>query len=145
MVIERQSDFRPQADSRITNLAAWREICDWAADNTPSDAVFITPRDPQSFHWYAGRAEVASYKDIPQDAVGIVEWWRRINDIYRQPQVGPDADGFASLAELGRTKLAALGRKYHAGYVITGLYPQLALPRVGPPNPALRRLPFAGV
>ena len=103
------ANLRPQADNRITNLAAWREICDWAAANTPPDAVFLTPRDTQSFHWYAGRSEVVGYKDIPQDAVGIVEWWRRVGDIYRQPQPGTESDGFASLAELGTNAIGSAG------------------------------------
>ena len=143
VVIERQNNLRPPADKSITNLAAWRDICAWVAANTPPDALFLTPRNTQSFHWYAGRAEVVGYKDIPQDAVGIVEWWQRIGDLYRQRPSAPDAEGFASLAELGRTRLEVLGRKYHADYVIAGPDPLLALERVSPPNPAyvVYRLP----
>ncbi len=62
VVLQRQREMRPQADGRINNLAAWKEICDWAATSTPSDAVFLTPRDAQSFHWYAGRSEVVSIR-----------------------------------------------------------------------------------
>jgi hypothetical protein len=134
VVIERQHELRPQADNRINNLAAWREVCEWVSANTPPDAVFLTPRDAQSFHWYAGRSEVVSYKDIPQDATDIVEWWRRVGDLYRQPLVGGDFEGYATLAELGRSRLEMLARKYHASYMIAGLDPPLALQRVGPTN-----------
>jgi hypothetical protein len=143
VVSERQRNFWPPADKGITNLAAWRDICDWAATNTAPDALFMTPRSGQSFHWYAGRAEVVGYKDIPQDALSIVAWWQRVGDLYRQRIPGGETDAYASLAELGRTRLEALGREYHAEYVITGLDPPLALERVSPPNPAfvVYRLP----
>jgi len=145
VVVDRQRNLRPPADKSVVNLAAWRDICAWVAANTPPDALFLTPRNTQSFHWYAGRAEVVGYKDIPQDAVGIVEWWQRLNDLYRQRPAGTDAEGYASLAELGRTRLEALGRKYHADYVIAPPDPMLALERIGPPNPAyvVYRLPPA--
>ena len=54
------------------------------------------------------------------------------------------AEGYASLAELGRTRLEMLGRKYHADYVIASPDPPLALERVSPPNPAyvVYRLPI---
>ncbi|HTU27224.1 MAG TPA: DUF6798 domain-containing protein, partial [Pirellulales bacterium] len=145
VAIDRQQNLRPPADKGIANLAAWREICQWAAENTAPDAMFITPRNTQSFHWYAGRSEVAGYKDIPQDARAIVQWWQRIGDIYRQRSPDPDAEGFASVVELGRAKLEALGRKYHADYVIAGPVPRLALDRISPPNPSfvVYRLPQA--
>jgi hypothetical protein len=143
VVIERQIELRPQSDNRINNLADWRTVCAWAAANTPSDAMFLTPRDAQSFHWYAGRSEVCSYKDIPQDAVTIVAWWGRVNEIYRQ-QV-PGIEGNATPNELGRVRLEALARKYHIDYLIAGPEPPLAFPRVGPPNRTfvVYRLPSA--
>ena len=143
IVVERQHNLWPPADKSIANLAAWRDICAWVAANTPPDAVFLTPRNTQSFHWYAGRAEVVGYKDIPQDAIGIVEWWKRIGDVYRQRPAGSESEAYATLVELGRTRLETLGRKYHADYVIAGTEPLLALERVSPPNPAyvVYRLP----
>ena len=143
VVVERQRNLWPPADKGIINLAAWRDICAWVATNTPPDALFMTPRNTQSFHWYAGRAEVVGYKDIPQDAASIVEWWQRISDLYRQRVAGADTDAYASLAELGRIRLETLGRKYHADYVITSVEPPLALERVSPRNPSyvVYRLP----
>lgn len=52
--------------------------CRWVAANTPPDATFVTPTNQQIFKWYSNRAEVACWKDAPQDAIGIVEWKRRI-------------------------------------------------------------------
>jgi hypothetical protein len=133
----------PPADAAMGNLAAWQEMCQWAADETPADAVFLTPRLAQTFRWYAGRAEVVSRKDIPQDAAGIVEWWRRMEAIYRADAGTREAHWRQSLAELGARELAALGRKFGADYVITVADPPLSLERVGPRNPsyAIYRLP----
>lgn len=63
-------------------LAAWKDACAWVAGHTPADALFLTPRYNFGFRWYAGRAEYASWKDCPQDAVSLVEWKRRLDEIH---------------------------------------------------------------
>ena len=60
----------------------WKKVCDWVRENTDRDAVFITPRQQQTFNWYANRAEVANWKNAPQDAEGIIEWYRRMEACY---------------------------------------------------------------
>jgi hypothetical protein len=125
------------------NLADWREACHWISENAPPDAVFLTPRLDHTFRWYAQRAEVASRKDIPQDAPGIVEWWRRNCELYRS-SAGPGPPAWqSSQAELGAARLTELGRKYGADYVITTPFPAVALERVGPRHLsyAIYRLP----
>ena len=138
----RHLDPRPPADSGIANLEAWREVCDWAAAETEPEAIFLTPRLAQTFRWYAGRAEVVNRKDIPQDAEGIVEWWRRNRRIYGSAAESPTM-WHESLAELGPQRLRQLGAEFGADYVITSAYPALNLERVGPINAsfAIYRLP----
>jgi len=131
----RQQHLRPPADANIGNLDAWRQMCAWAAAETPPEAVFLVPRLSQTFRWYAGRGEVVSRKDLPQDAEGIVEWWRRLNRIYRAPG-DSSSEWHENLAELGTTRLRQLGAEFGADYVITAAYPALNLPRVGPSNPS---------
>ena len=105
LVVVRYEYSRPPADAPLADLAAWRDVCRWAATETPSDSVFLTPRLAQTFRWYAGRAEVVTRKDVPQDADGIVEWWRRMNRIQRAPpEYG--APWYGSLAELGAARFA---------------------------------------
>jgi hypothetical protein len=70
----------------------WRKVCLWIAANTPPDAMFITPRNSNTFKWYTGRSEVATWKDMPQDAKSIVEWWGRVNELFATR---------SSLADLG--------------------------------------------
>ncbi|TWT82606.1 hypothetical protein CA13_40690 [Planctomycetes bacterium CA13] len=62
----------------------WLTVCQWVRTTTDPDAVFLTPRHQQTFKWYAERAEVANWKDVPQDAKSLKEWYTRIRDIYPQ-------------------------------------------------------------
>ena len=58
--------------------ADWLAVCEWIRTETPEDALFLTPRESCAFKWMAERAEYVCYKDCPQDAVGILEWNRRL-------------------------------------------------------------------
>jgi hypothetical protein len=67
----------------------WIRTCRWIRGHTPADALFITPLGQQTFKWYAHRGEVASRKDMPQDAVSVLEWVRRLEQLY---SFGPGCD-----------------------------------------------------
>lgn len=121
---------RAPADSKIWNLDAWIAACDWAANNTESDALFLVPRAANSFKWRAGRAEVVTWKDVPQDAASMVEWWQRYNDVYRHPGSPPEAPMVRSLAKLGATRLRELHEKYEADYCLTTRRTPVSLPVV---------------
>lgn len=58
----------------------WLAVCDWIKKNSPRDSLWFTPKHQQSFKWYAQRAEVVSWKDVPQDNASILEWYRRIQE-----------------------------------------------------------------
>ena len=60
----------------------WVQVCRWIRWATPEDEVFLTPRHQQTFKWYAHRAEVVNWKDVPQDAESLLEWNRRLEEIY---------------------------------------------------------------
>jgi hypothetical protein len=60
----------------------WVAVCAWAHTATPEDAVFLTPRHQQTFKWYADRAEVVNWKDVPQDATSLREWYGRFRDVF---------------------------------------------------------------
>lgn len=104
---------------------SWRMACDWIAHSgrIPEGAVFITPRYSATFKWYARRAEVANWKEIPQDAASIVQWWARLRDLHGDP-TDPSA-WRDSLGELDEGQLRALGEKYGADYLITEANPPL--------------------
>jgi len=63
-------------------MADWISVCRFVRANTPEDAVLLTPRHQQSFKWYAHRAEVVNWKDIPQDVKSLRLWARRFVQVY---------------------------------------------------------------
>ena len=91
----RWEDPRPVADRRslpeyegkpektFQTYENWKLACLWIRENTPEDAVFLTPAKQQTFKWYAQRAEVVNWKDSPQDAERLIEWLDRIRRFQR--------------------------------------------------------------
>lgn len=77
------------APGRDDNPARWSaatwsdfgDVCRWIDQQTPEDALFLTPRYNVGFKWYSGRAEYVSWKDCPQDARGILEWRTRLDRV----------------------------------------------------------------
>jgi hypothetical protein len=99
----------PDETKRISN--DWLTTCEWIRANTPSDAAFFTPTGQQTFKWFAERAEVCAWKDIPQDAQSMVEWRRRLTDVH------PALQPFGTLSYANET-LAQKSRSYKARYLI---------------------------
>lgn len=122
-LLEKSGDPRPPADRQTLPASArdrdytdrvyddWRDVCRWIAKKTPSDESFLTPRQQQTFKWYAGRSEVVSWKDIPQDAGGVLEWKERMDAVYGRGE-------YPSLAHLSQQELTELAEKYHFRYII---------------------------
>lgn len=63
----------------------WLAVCDWAKKNSPTDSLWFTPEHQQTFKWYAGRAEVVCWKDVPQDNASVRMWYERLI-LCRQPR-----------------------------------------------------------
>ncbi|MEX2310064.1 MAG: DUF6798 domain-containing protein [Pirellulales bacterium] len=118
----------PPADAKVRDYAAWVEACEWVAENTPPDALFLTPRLNHTFKWRAGRPEVVNRKDIPQDARSIVEWHRRIKDIYYTEIAGVE-EPLDSIGILGTERVRELAIKYRADFVLMDRGQLLSLPR----------------
>lgn len=60
----------------------WQKVCQWIDRSFAADEIFITPRHQQTFKWFSNRAEVVNWKDVPQDADSLVQWYQRFFDIY---------------------------------------------------------------
>ncbi len=114
---------------RPQDYDAWCDVCKWIAESPeiPSDARFLTPRLNHTFQWYTGRSEVASWKNIPQDANSIVEWWDRLDGMYGTGSCNPEERWRCSLTRLEPEQIMALGKRYDAGYLLTSTYPPLGL------------------
>jgi hypothetical protein len=128
MVWYRAPAVVPRTDKSMV-YGDWRDVCKWAGEHSDADAQFITPRMACTFRWYAGRGEVVTWKDIPQNAAGIVAWWGRLTDLFAVGFAGgmdqPPTHWVESLAQVGPKRLADLAEKYHADYVILELVPDV--------------------
>lgn len=100
----------PSRDQNPTNWseqkhADWQVVCQWMKENTPADALCLTPRLNYTFRWHAERAEYAIWKDCPQDAPSLMEWKRRltqIEDWRKKHKAGFTSEALAELrAETG--------------------------------------------
>jgi hypothetical protein len=69
-------------EEQTQELADWLSVCEFVRDQTDASALWLTPRNQQTFKWHTGRGEVAAWKDMPQDAASVVEWSRRLVDAY---------------------------------------------------------------
>ena len=104
----------------MEDYEAWRAACAWVVGSgqIPPGAHFITPRMSATFKWFTGRCEVATWKDLPQDAKDLAEWWNRQQELYGTGCPPPRARWYALLAELTPERLRQLGAKYEAPYAI---------------------------
>ena len=82
----------------------------------------------QSFKWHSGRGEAGTWKEIPQDARGIVEWRRRMDEFCSTRGLVPGQRWFESPAELGGERLRELAAKERIDYVLAPADPPLPLP-----------------
>ncbi len=149
MIFDRNVDMRPRADQRSLpsypddkrrtgdTFRNWKRVCEWVAENTPPDAVFITPAKRQTFKWYAGRTEVVCWKDIPQDASSILNWRDRPDDLYF-PQQRFDA----GLLSCNDEQLSTLAGRYCADFL---LLPQRQVDQAMPPASFEQVYPDPGV
>ena len=107
-----------RSDTKV-DAPAWRNICEWVADNTPADACFLTPRGAASFTWWTGRREVVGWKNSPQDARSLVEWRQRFIDCFSRD--GSFANMERSTAALGPDRLRRAAEQYGATHAIIPL------------------------
>lgn len=126
-VLARQAFPYPAADRKMASPADWQAACQWIKQNTPREALFLTPRNASTFKWFAERAEVVTQKDVPQDALGIVEWWDRMDRVHRY-KTGETRQYRKTLAHQGERMLVNLAKKYEAHYLLTETTKPLEFP-----------------
>ena len=134
---QRRQDRRPGADMQgrpadagqrqaaWRNYEQWRRACRWIAQYTQPEDRFLTPLRQQTFKWYAGRSELVTWKDIPQDARGIVEWWKRVQDVWAHSRL--TYGGRELSQKLRRDRLFELARRYDCDYILIDRSSQQAI------------------
>jgi hypothetical protein len=132
VLLERTRQF-----DKVANYQDWRDVCAWIArdqseNGIPRNACFLTPRESQTFKWYTGHPEVANWKENPQDAQGLNDWWTRMGNVYLRTRVVQGLVWWGSLAQLGaeegEQQLVDRGAMFGADYVLTVSEPRLELP-----------------
>jgi hypothetical protein len=130
---KRIDEPRPPAVARLERYHDWQDACDWISRHAPADAVFLVPRAGHSFKWYASRADVANYKDVPQDAASVVEWRARLAALFPVVEgVSGEPKTLGSPEQLGTRRVRELAKQYGATHVIARTYPPLDLQVVYP-------------
>lgn len=105
----------------------WLDVCRWAKENTAPDAVFLVPRGCDSLKWNANRAAVGSWKEVPQDAESLVEWFKKMEALYTP--IGDKSPGrwnqplCAILIYKGRERFEKLAEEYRFDYIVSELPP----------------------
>ncbi|MBP89518.1 MAG: hypothetical protein CMJ64_22885 [Planctomycetaceae bacterium] len=101
-----------ETNDRQQQYRDWRNTCEWIREETPQDAVFLTPQNQQTFKWYAERAEVVCWKDVPQNANALVEWRDRLAAVFPRPV------RWYGLAAHTPENLLELSGRYNFRYVV---------------------------
>jgi hypothetical protein len=88
----------------------------WMREETPRDAIFLTPPDVDTFRFWGQRAIVVDWKSTPMVPSELVEWLRRLSDVCGQPiESRRDLRGYG---DLDRDRLAKLKSRYRIDYAV---------------------------
>ncbi len=120
----------PPADRKLADPAGFREACGWVREHTPPDALFLVPRNSQSFKWHTGRSDLVTWKDVPQSPAALLEWQERMRHVHRYIDEEGNIAHYGSLASQGTERIHAIAEKYKLDYVLTVEYPPLLMPIV---------------
>ncbi|MBI3650544.1 MAG: hypothetical protein HY231_05790 [Acidobacteria bacterium] len=101
----------------------WVNACLWIRQNTPPNAVFLSPPGTDGFIYLASRSNVVEFKINPDGAQYLQEWYGRLRDLAGGTL--PDRQGFANApllnkayAALSDEQLLALAQRYQASYAL---------------------------
>ncbi|MFM8951533.1 MAG: DUF6798 domain-containing protein [Planctomycetaceae bacterium] len=104
-----------RADIKV-DAESWVDVCNWVRLHAPPDARFLTPRGAASFTWRTDRPEVVSWKNSPQDARSLIEWRRRIVNVFSPS--GQFGDMGSSVTALGPERIRDVAATYGATHAI---------------------------
>lgn len=91
----------------------WKDVQMWARENTPKEAIFLTPPEVDGFRVYSQRAIVFDWKAGP--GVDTV-WWHRLKDFNPESYT---CDAVAeSYRKMSWEQKTALAKKYGATYIV---------------------------
>lgn len=100
----------------------WIAVCHWLRDHTPPRSLIACANEEWALKWYAERPEYVNFKDCPQDAQGVVDWWARRQELVRWSKAAK-ADGVISLDDL-----ADLQQQTGIDYLVVSRYGPISPP-----------------
>jgi hypothetical protein len=110
----------------------WMDACRWIADpkNTPKTAKFWVPREGTTFKWHARRSDIGTWKNVPQDAEGIVRWRQMMHDLFyyrdKEGQLCDDRSLTILLWWKTDEEIEQLRIRYGFDYILCSAYPELS-------------------
>ncbi len=101
----------------------WVAVCDWVKENTPREALFVSPPGNEGFTYLSNRSNIGEFKINPDGPQYLLEWYERLRDIAGGEL--PNGKGFANnrllnqaYAALSEEQLSELNKKYGATYAL---------------------------
>jgi hypothetical protein len=110
----------------------WINACQWIADpkNTPKTAKFWIPREGTTFKWHAQRSDIGTWKNVPQDAEGIIRWQQMMHDLFyyrdNEGQLCDDQSLTILLWWKTDTEIEQLRTRYGFDYILCSANPELS-------------------
>jgi hypothetical protein len=88
----------------------------WLREESPKDAVYLTPPDIEGTRYLGQRAIVVDWKAVPLIPTELLGWYERLCDVTGRHVGGlSDMGGYGSMDS---ERLALIVRKYHPDYVV---------------------------
>jgi hypothetical protein len=101
----------------------WIKACLWLKENSPKEALFLTPPGNEGFTYLSGRANIGEFKINPDGAQYLAQWYERLRDLAGGEL--PNQKGFANIpllnkayASLNQEQMVLLRDKYQADYAV---------------------------
>ena len=112
--------YHPPLDER----GNWIKMQVWVKENTPKDALFITPPYHQSFRIFSERGMVGDWKDGTQQYFHTAysyDWWERMQDL---------GGGGRQFDNFNKDQILSVANKYGASYLVFPKSKKLDLTKV---------------
>jgi hypothetical protein len=106
--------------------ASYLQLCAWAEQHTPVDAIFIVPPSETEFRYHARRAIVVNFKGVPQFSGELAQWRDRLENVLGIRDLQILHGGFDKInpamnelyAKRSADELIGIAHEYHAGYIV---------------------------
>jgi GH35 family endo-1,4-beta-xylanase len=102
----------------------WLEIQAWAAQNTPKDALFMTPPQQGGFRIHSGRSVVCEWRDGTQlyfNAAFTKDWWEKLTALrpaLYDAAAGRELLSSKTLERMSDQEVVKLAKAYGATHVV---------------------------